>query len=306
MDNKEEQQLNEKPSKKTAWLKGLTILFLSLTVIGLSVGGLLLYTQHQDDLKQKELDYAVLTKENYNIQDYKDFLDKHPDSEYYQEVKNRHAQLYAMAEEWKMVARSNNANEFIDFMNKYHDPHYARLCNLKIDSLDWCAAKQQHTPEAYQRYLNQHPDGMYISEAIEGQNDVAYMNLSLQEDKNVFIACQLLFSAIEEGNEEMIAERTTPLMEKFDKIPSAGIKDILSWGLKNKKGNSSLSYVLGTDTQTQKEYSDSVNYNYTTSFPLTLNALNRDGKESRSYYNATVKMTKDYRIFFLQLDQLNS
>lgn len=99
--------------------------------------------------------YQIL-ENNDNPQDYQDFLEKYPNSEHADEVRQRLTKLEEMLAKWNTIALSDNVNDFINFKNTYSDIQYGRLCDIKIDSLDFIIAQKQGTPEAYQHYLDSH------------------------------------------------------------------------------------------------------------------------------------------------------
>ena len=76
--------------------------------------------------------YSVL-ENNENPQDYKDFLEKYPNSERTEEVKERLEKLEQMIRAWNGIALSDNTDDFEKFKTMYESTHYAHLCDIKID-----------------------------------------------------------------------------------------------------------------------------------------------------------------------------
>lgn len=162
-----ETQLSNNNSTKSN--KKLYII-IAIIVIAL-LGGVCYFVSSQKAANQEEMAYEVL-ENNDNPDDYRDFLEKYPNSAYADEVRQRLTKLEEMIDKWRSIAMSDNVNDFKDFKNTYSDVQYGRLCDIKIDSLDYITAQKLGTAEAYQQYLNAHPDGRYASEASIAQGSI--------------------------------------------------------------------------------------------------------------------------------------
>ena len=61
--------------------------------------------------------YQIL-ENNDNPQGYQDFLEKYPNSEHADEVRQRLTKLEEMLAKWNTIALSDNVNDFINFGRK--------------------------------------------------------------------------------------------------------------------------------------------------------------------------------------------
>jgi hypothetical protein len=163
-----------KNNKKRNWIIATIVILL------LIIGGASYYIISSNAASQEEMAYEVL-ENNDNPQDYRDFLEKYPNSEHANEVRQRLNTLEAMLSKWQSISLSDNVNDFINFKNTYSDIQYGRLCDIKIDSLDYITAQKLGTPEAFQRYLDAHPDGRYASEASIAQGTLRDQEVSDDE-----------------------------------------------------------------------------------------------------------------------------
>ena len=77
-----EKQNETTPSKKKKSKKFIYIL-LAIILLILAAYGWKFYSDIKAAAHQEELDYAVLTEENYNIEDFQIFLKKYPQSEHF-------------------------------------------------------------------------------------------------------------------------------------------------------------------------------------------------------------------------------
>lgn len=161
---------------------------LFLLVIG---GGGVAYYIHTDNLNAAaERAYDALA-DSYDSQDYQAFLDRFPDSVYVPEVRRRMQRLQTMESEWYSIKNSSNANAFVRFKNRFPNPLYDRLCDEKIDSLDWIAAREDNTWNAYDVYMKKHPSGQYYADASNAQTlcpNPQQVRDSIRAAKEVFVS----------------------------------------------------------------------------------------------------------------------
>lgn len=162
--------LNSESNNNNAKKKRNLYIAIAIVVVVLLCGGYY-FVSAQQSANQEELAYQVL-ENNDNPEDYREFLEKYPNSSYADEVRQRLTKLEEMLDKWRSIAMSDNVNDFKDFKNTYTDMQYNRLCDIKIDSLDYITAQRIGTAEAYQQYLAIHPDGRYASEASIAQGSL--------------------------------------------------------------------------------------------------------------------------------------
>lgn len=186
---------------------------IAIVVILLIGGGVYAYTSHTE-ATEEEMAYEVL-ENNDNPQDYQDFLNKYPNSVHAEEVKQRLAKLEEMIQKWNSIALSENVNDFINFKNTYPDAQYGRFCDIKIDSLDFVNAQKIGTSEAYQHYLDAHPDGRYASEASIAQGSLHEQEISVEEQTAVVNVLNDFFNGFSNQDESRICSNISSTMTTF-------------------------------------------------------------------------------------------
>lgn len=204
-----EQPQPEQPRKSKILLYGT----LAIAVI-LLIGSAVTFYIYKNNADDEEMAYSVL-ENNENPQDYKDFLEKYPSSERTAEVKERLEKLEQMIRAWNGIALSDNTDDFEKFKTMYESTHYAHLCDIKIDSLDFVTASRLSTPEAYQDYLTAHPDGRYASEASIAQGNLKNMEVSAEEQANMVRVITEFFEGFGAKDETMICSNITASMNVF-------------------------------------------------------------------------------------------
>ena len=107
------------------------------------------YTYEPDytgELPELNPDKPLLVFASHSHEDHFDakvftLLEKYPDSRRANEVRNRLEVLEEMLQKWNSIVLSDNVRDFIDFKNSYTNPRLARICDIKIDSLDFVKAQ---------------------------------------------------------------------------------------------------------------------------------------------------------------------
>lgn len=198
------------PPKKNHTKLYVIIAIIIVLLIG---GGIYLYNSHTE-AAEEEMAYEVL-ENNDNPEDYQDFLNKYPNSVHADEVRERLAKLEEMIQKWNSIALSENVNDFINFKNNYPDAQYGRYCDIKIDSLDFINAQKIGTSEAYQHYLDAHPDGRYASEASIAQGSLHEQEITAEEQVAVSNVLNDFFSGFAEQDESKICSNIASTMTTF-------------------------------------------------------------------------------------------
>ena len=213
--------LQPKNNKKRNWIIATIVILL------LIIGGASYYIISSNAASQEEMAYEVL-ENNDNPQDYRDFLEKYPNSEHANEVRQRLNTLEAMLSKWQSISLSDNVNDFINFKNTYSDIQYGRLCDIKIDSLDYITAQKLGTPEAFQRYLDAHPDGRYASEASIAQGTLRDQEVSDDERIQIMNIVTDFYNGFAAQNESKICTNIASTMKTFLHQHNASKATVLS------------------------------------------------------------------------------
>ncbi len=212
----------QKKDRTGLWVT-LVVVFVLVVVIG---GASIWYVSSNGRAKEKTA-YEVL-ENNDNPQDYKDFLEKYPDSKYADEVKGRLAKIEEMIAKWNSIALSDNVKDFTDFKEAYDNERYGKLCDIKIDSLDYVTAQKQGTPDAFQRYLDLHPDGRYASEASIAQGTLRDQQVSDEEITMITTLLNDFYAGFAEQDESRICNNIAATMTTFLHRKNASKADVLN------------------------------------------------------------------------------
>lgn len=217
----------EAPTQQPPKRNKKTLYIIIAVLVVLLIGGGAWFVCANNAASQEEMAYQIL-ENNDNPQDYQDFLEKYPNSEHADEVRQRLTKLEEMLAKWNTIALSDNINDFINFKNTYNDIQYGRLCDIKIDSLDFIIAQKQGTPEAYQHYLDSHPDGRYASEASIAQGTLRDQEVDEQDRQQISSIVTEFFNGFASLDDNRICSNIASTMDKFLKHSNVNKSNVLS------------------------------------------------------------------------------
>ena len=209
--NEQAEHIQTAPQPK----KSHKTLIVVLCIIGLlAIGATVAVVTLNRSSSEERLAYEVL-ENNDNPQDYKDFLEKYPNSDRAQEVRERLQILENMLRKWESIALSGRVRDFEEFKQTYSNTHLLHLCDLKIDSLDFIQAQQVGTQEAFGEYLRKHPDGQYASEASVAQGNLRDMEVTDEDCERIASVLVDFFHGFESQDETAVCSNITATMKTF-------------------------------------------------------------------------------------------
>lgn len=185
-------------------------------VLLLAMGGATAYYFYKirDNERREELAYEVL-EHDICPADYEAFLEQFPTSPRVPEVRARLAGLREMEAEWTRIERHGSLADFRTFRRRYDVERYRKLCDAKIDSLDFEAARAKNTPEAFSRYLAEHPEGTYYAEAETARSAAERLDVTSEERVMLGSAVEGFFRALGANDAERVCSYVAPKMDVF-------------------------------------------------------------------------------------------
>lgn len=287
--------LQPKNNKKRNWIIATIVILL------LIIGGASYYIISSNAASQEEMAYEVL-ENNDNPQDYRDFLEKYPNSEHANEVRQRLNTLEAMLSKWQSISLSDNVNDFINFKNTYSDIQYGRLCDIKIDSLDYITAQKLGTPEAFQRYLDAHPDGRYASEASIAQGTLRDQEVSDDERTQIMNIVTDFYNGFAAQDESKICTNIASTMKTFLHQHNASKATVLSTiqGMFNEHIQS-VQFTVNRDFQIKKNSNGS----YIATFSVDQHIERDNEGKTFGQYKCLAEIDPQLLITSLTMDEIS-
>lgn len=211
----------KKGNKKTV----IACCIVAILLIGGGAAAWFFYTAGKN-AENEQTAYEIL-ENNYDTADYEAFLEQYPNSEHVAEVSERLARLKSMAAAWAAIDLSGSKTDFVSFKNRYRDERYDRMCDMKIDSLDWVEAERVGTERAYQFYLGLHPEGRYATEAAIAAGTIRGSKPDMAEREQIAETLGGFFSGFGENDEKAYCMYIAPVMTQFLQKKNATKADVV-------------------------------------------------------------------------------
>ncbi|MBQ8051395.1 MAG: hypothetical protein IJ197_07460 [Bacteroidaceae bacterium] len=153
-------QREEQPAKRSS---GGGWIIAAVVFLGLLIGGLYYY-DYRANQQREERAYEMLQGCS-NPAFFEDFMIRFPKSKYIDDVRARYKEVAARQDEWQKLIQNGSSEELRQFIALHPTSPYVKMAQLRRDSLDWTAAKEERTLESVTHYMASHPDGDYIDKA---------------------------------------------------------------------------------------------------------------------------------------------
>lgn len=283
------------PPKKKTSKAALVISF----VIVLLVCGVCyyMYNQAQENRENEEYEIAMRSNEPLILQGYLDNF-KYAPQEHRDSIE-AHLKAIKQADlDWKNALVSNSKAALMEYLNNHPGTPHRQLAMHKIDSIDWVQSNNINTPESYQTYMTDHPDGDHYDEAEELMKKLKAQDVSPEEKAMISTVFHQFFVAINEKDEEAlkntVANEMTLLnkenatkgdvVEMMERLYKEGIVR-MTWRLpgnydikKREVGDDRYEYNVSFSANQAVEFIDTAK-NGTNKFRVTA-TVNPDGKIS--------------------------
>lgn len=192
--------------KDTPWY----LLVLAIIIIGL--GAYLYWDNYQDKLASEEKAFELLKDCNAPLS-FEDFIARFPNSKHIDEVKERLSGLHQEDAVWAELCRNLDVTALHNFVDTHPTSPHVKVALHKIDSLDWRKADQLGTKDAYDEYILQHEDGLYISEAYNARDNARRREEQARRDSLAAVAKRDSIAAAEAATEPAQALAPAPAAE---------------------------------------------------------------------------------------------
>ena len=291
---------DEKHKKRNR--KPLVISIILVILTGIAGGLYYVYTGQQDE-NDENTAYQIL-ENNESLDDYESYLEHFPNGLHAEEVKERYSRLQKMYSEWRGLTIGGTRYEYERFKRNYPNSVLAYQCDIKIDSLDWITAMEEGSPEAIAAYIENHPNGRYLSEASIAQEKISDAQPTDEERIAIEMALSTFFRAFGNNDEETINTCITPVMTKFLSKSNATKVDVA--GIIARTYNEhikSCRFALNNDYVIKKTRNEAGETVYHVSFS-TDQYIERDN-EGKTFgsYTAEATLTEQFKISSLTMTE---
>lgn len=240
-------------------------------------------------------DPAVL--ESY-LNNYRDADPMHRDK-----ISQQLAQLKQSELDWTNTMVSGSKTALADYLSKYPNSMHKAEVERKIDSLDWLVAKKANTAEAYNLYVTEHPNGVYIDEANNSLNVAKTKNITPKEKEMLALVFRSVFRSINDRDDEGLTSNFSDFISSFLGKSNASKSDVIAFLNKIYKDDiTAMEWRANNDMKITKREIGIDEYEYSVDFSAKQKIEREDeDKETEANYRIKAKVNPDGKITELNM-----
>lgn len=264
-----EDPLPDKHNKHTAlyWVVGIVAV-----VVVMAAVGVYLYVDNANNARNEQEAYENVVAANDTAL-CSEYLEHYPKGLHFEEVTRLKAKLVTEINDWNDACISGTRDAFIRFLSTYPDSNFGPACCNKIDSLDFVTAVAANTVEAYQYYLHNHSNGLYVNQALQAQENLDELVLKPEEEQQIKDLCVTFFANFGTPNDEALVNTTADVMNDFLNKKNATHDDIKILSKKIYENSRARgTFVVDNDFNIHKAYDDAKQVCYYALFSVTRKA----------------------------------
>ena len=252
---------------------------------------------YNDSKSIKELQAFNSAMENGDVDQLNTFLRDFTDAtvEHKQKVKDEIARLNKQEQDLSLVRVTRDKAQLLQYLKDYPDTPMKKDILATIDSLDWEDAYKTNTKAAYDKYIAEHANGIFIKDA---KDKVAVKEVAAtEEDSNMARSLFREFFLSVNGNDaSRLTNTLSGEISSFMGTEKPGSGEIVSW-MKRQHGEnvSSVIWKLNHDYKINKREQNGAQ-NYNISFTAKQTIVHKDGRASSENFKITSDVTDKCKI----------
>lgn len=280
----------------------LTIALISVVAL-LFIGlGAYFFFGSSGNKEQQAYEYALNSNdpavlESY-LNNYRDADPMHRDK-----ISQQLAQLKQSELDWTNTMVSGSKTALADFLSKYPNSTHKAEAERKIDSLDWLVAKKANTAEAYNLYVTEHPNGVYIDEANNNLNVAKTKNITPKEKEMLALVFRSVFRSINDRDDEGLTSNFSDFLSSFLGKSNASKGDVIAFLNKIYKDDiTAMEWRANNDMKITKREIGIDEYEYSVDFSAKQKIEREDeDQETEANYRIKAKVNPDGKITELNM-----
>ena len=234
------------------------------------------------------------------------YLRDYPKGAHNEEVEAKLKELVAEINDWNDACVNNMKSGFVAFLGNHPNSMFELACKDKIDSLDYVDALSANTVEALQIYINSHPDGKYIEDAMQAQKNIASLKVQPDEASSVKGVCSQFFTGLANRDEASLASAVAAVMDNFLNKRNATHADVMTFADKLASGHHHIAFTMNNDYKIRKVATEAGVFSYDVTFGVDEHYSTPDGKEEWMTYIVTARINPDMKISSLNMRSVSS
>ncbi len=243
---------------------------------------------YNDSKSIRELNAFNSAMENGDVEQLNTFLRDFTDAsaEHKQKIKDEIARLNKQEQDLSLVKVTRDKAQLEQYLKDYPNTPMKKSILATIDSLDWEDAYKTNTKAAYEKYIAEHANGIFIKEA---KDKVTVKEVAAtEEDQNMARSLFREFFLSVNGND---ASRLTNTLNSeitsFMGTEKPGSGEVVGW-MKRQHGEtvSNVIWKLNHDYKISKREQNG-SLSYVVEFTAKQTIIHKDGRSSSENYKIT-------------------
>ena len=243
------------------------------------------------------MDNGDVDQLNSFLRDFTDASDAHK-----QRVKDEIARLNKQEQDLSLVKVTRDKAQLLQFLKDYPDSPMKKDILATIDTLDWEDATKTNTKAAYEKYIAEHAQGIFIKEA---KDKIAVKEVTAtEEDINMARSLFREFFLSVNGNDATRLTNTlSGEMASFMGTQKPGSGDVVSW-MKRQHGEnvSSVIWKLNHDYKINKREQNGAQ-SYSIDFTAKQTIVQKDGRSSSENYRISSDVNERGKILSMTMSK---
>lgn len=292
----------EQPKKKS-----YTVLIVSVVIALIIIFvGMYIYKNSQKEKEQDAYEEAMKSSDLSVLQDY---LTMYPDaSEAHKDSIQAHIEKLNVGDkDWMDAVMSGSKSSLEAYLQKHPGSVHEMEAKQKIDSLDWVEVSAANTPEAYQRYINDHgTEGSHYDEAQQQIDKLNNMKVTPDDKQMISSLFTSYFESLGAKDESGLCSTISSVLNNFLGKKNATKTDVMNFMNKIFKADiTSMKFTVNNDYKIDKVQAGADEYSFNVSFSVDQNIDRTDAsKEKFCTYKVKAKVSPDGKISEINMTKI--
>lgn len=264
------------------------------------------YDSANRNKEQEAYEYAMQSSDPMVLQSYLDTY-KDADEAHRDSIMAHLDMLKQTDQDWTNAVVSGSKEALEAYLQKYPNSPHKQEAWGKIDSIDWCVAKNADTADAYQLYLDTHTDGAHIEEAENALKKVKSRDLQPEEKQMVSGLFRQFFQSINSHNSDGLTATCEDILSSLLGKSSATKADVVTFMDKlYKEDVANMNWRINNDYQIKKREIGDEDYEYQVQFSARQDIDKTDGSKTENHFKINAVVSPDGKISSFNMLKINT
>lgn len=153
---------------------------------------------------------------------FEDYIVRFPDGKHIAEVRKMYENARVEQKEFFLQCADGTKEELLRYIKEHPTSPYCKICENRVDSLDWAVALDANTADAFAVYLHEHPHGLFADLATEEKTRKAKLEVTEDERSMLRGAVDNFLSALTVGDAARVNEMINTTLTFCGEAESTG------------------------------------------------------------------------------------